>query len=36
MIQKEMKVTISLIDSTKVHVLGTPEELDIFISERKG
>lgn len=31
MLEKNMNVTISLIDSKKVHVLGTPEELEIFI-----
>lgn len=30
MIEKEMVVTISTIDSSKVHVLGTPEELQFF------
>lgn len=30
MIQKNMEVTISIIDSKKVHVLGTPEELNEF------
>lgn len=34
MIEKGMAVTISIIDSKKVHVLGTPEELEIFITER--
>lgn len=33
MISKGMKVTISLINKEKVHVLGTPEELNIFINE---
>lgn len=31
MIKKGMKVTISLVDAHKVHVLGTPEELMIFL-----
>ena len=30
MIEKKMKVTISLVDNAKVHVLGTPEELEVF------
>ncbi|MFI3163961.1 MAG: glycosyltransferase family 2 protein [Bacillota bacterium] len=30
MIQKGMKITISMVDADKVHVLGTPEELEIF------
>lgn len=30
MIQKGMDVTISIVDSAKVHVLGTPEELELF------
>lgn len=33
MIKKGMKVTISIIDNRKVHVLGTPEELKIFLNE---
>ena len=33
MIEKGMKVTISLINNKKVHVLGTPEELQIFLNE---
>ena len=32
MIKKELLVTISLIDFQKVHVLGTPEELEVFKS----
>lgn len=32
MIKKEFLVTISLIDFQKVHVLGTPEELEVFKS----
>ena len=31
MIQKGMKVTISIVDAGKVHVLGTPEELKTFV-----
>jgi choline kinase len=31
MIQKGMKVTISIVDRDKVHVLGTPKELKVFI-----
>lgn len=31
MIEKGMSVTISIVDEKKVHVLGTPEELDIFL-----
>lgn len=31
MIEKGMKVTISIVDAKKVHVLGTPEELNEFI-----
>lgn len=33
MIEKGMKVTISIVDKSKVHVLGTPEELDMFLNE---
>lgn len=33
MIEKGMLVTISIVDSKKVHVLGTPEELQAFISK---
>lgn len=33
MIEKGMPVTISIINADKVHVLGTPEELKVFISE---
>lgn len=33
MIKKGMLVTISNIDAKKVHVLGTPEELNIFLQE---
>lgn len=33
MIKKGMKVTISIVDSGKVHVLGTPEELNLFLNE---
>lgn len=32
MIEKGMKVTISIIDAQKVHVLGTPEELNAFLA----
>ena len=32
MIEKEMNVTISIVDAGKVHVLGTPEELQFFLS----
>lgn len=31
MIEKKMDVTISIVDSDKVHVLGTPEELKMFL-----
>lgn len=34
MIEKGMDVRISLIDYGKVHVLGTPEELEVFKAER--
>ena len=34
MIEKGMKVTISIVDAAKVHVLGTPEELETFLKER--
>lgn len=33
MIEKGMSVTISVVDEQKVHVLGTPEELQVFINE---
>ncbi len=33
MIEKGMKVTISIIDANKVHVLGTPEELNAFLQK---
>lgn len=33
MIEKGMKVTISIADARKVHVLGTPEELEVFLGE---
>lgn len=33
MIEKGMSVTVSIIESKKVHVLGTPEELQIFLNE---
>lgn len=33
MIQRGMKVTFSLIDAKRVHVLGTPEELQVFLNE---
>lgn len=32
MLTKGMKITMNIIDNTKVHVLGTPEELEIFIN----
>lgn len=32
MIEKGMKVTISIVDAKKVHVLGTPEELNAFLA----
>lgn len=34
MIEKGMNVTISIVDADKVHVLGTPEELQIFLKEK--
>lgn len=33
MIEKGLPVTISIVDAAKVHVLGTPEELDAFLKE---
>lgn len=33
MIEKGMSVTISIVDAKKVHVLGTPEELQVFLNE---
>lgn len=33
MIEKGMSVTISMVDAKKVHVLGTPEELQVFLNE---
>lgn len=33
MIEKGMSVTISIVNNKKVHVLGTPEELQIFLNE---
>ena len=33
MIEKGMPVTLSIVDASKVHVLGTPEELNVFIEE---
>ena len=33
MIEKGMLVTISIVDAKKVHVLGTPEELQVFLNE---
>ena len=33
MIEKGLPVTISLVDAGKVHVLGTPEELQEFLKE---
>ena len=35
MLEKDMEVTISIIDFDKVHVLGTPEELEAFLKERE-
>lgn len=35
MIEKGLSVTISLVDEKKVHVLGTPEELQEFLDEAK-
>ena len=32
MIEKGMDVTISIVDAKKVHVLGTPEELSVFLN----
>ena len=32
MISKGMSVTISIINKEKVHVLGTPKELNLFIN----
>lgn len=34
MIEKGLPVTISLVDAGKVHVLGTPEELEEFLKEK--
>ncbi len=34
MIEKGMKVTISIVDTEKVHVLGTPEELVAFLEAK--
>lgn len=34
MIEKGLLVTISMVDAEKVHVLGTPEELQVFLEER--
>lgn len=33
MIEKGMPVTISIVDAKKIHVLGTPEELKLFLME---
>lgn len=33
MIEKGLNVTISIVDTKKVHVLGTPEELEVFKNE---
>lgn len=33
MVEKGMRVEISIVDADKVHVLGTPEELEVFINE---
>lgn len=35
MIEKEMMVSISIVDEKKVHVLGTPEELNSFIKNKR-
>lgn len=32
MIEKNMPVTISIVNANKVHVLGTPEELQVFLN----
>jgi hypothetical protein len=32
MIEKGLSVTISIVNAKKVHVLGTPEELQAFLS----
>ncbi len=34
MIEKGMLVTISIVNNKKVHVLGTPEELQVFLNEK--
>lgn len=34
MVKKGLPVTISVVDPDKVHVLGTPEELEIFLHEQ--
>ena len=36
MIEKGRSVTISLVDERKVHVLGTPEELQEFLEGEAG
>lgn len=33
MIEKNMNVTMSIVDAAKVHVLGTPEELEMFLKQ---
>ena len=33
MIEKGMPVTISIVDAQKIHVLGTPEELNAFLAQ---
>lgn len=33
MIEKGLPVSISLVDAQKVHVLGTPEELEVFLKD---
>ncbi len=33
MISKGMNISMSIVDNKKVHVLGTPEELDVFLKE---
>lgn len=33
MVEKGLQVAISIVDADKVHVLGTPEELEVFVSQ---
>ena len=33
MLEKGFKVTYSIVDKSKVHVLGTPEELKNFLED---